>query len=111
MLMARPFAKLMYSKTFRASNACDHCGLCIKNCPNNNISEDKNGKLKWGSNCMLCASCELVCPKDAVHSAFDWSIFAPFMSYNIRKSKKKQIPFAAVEHAGGKTQHIEATND
>jgi len=106
MLVARPFAKLMYSKTFRASKECDNCGLCIKKCPNNNISENKSGKLKWSSNCMLCATCELVCPKDAVHSAFDWMIFAPFMNYNIRKSKKKEIPFAGVEHSGGKTHHI-----
>jgi len=103
MLVARPFAKLMYSKTFKADKACDNCGLCIKECPINNISEKKNGKPKWNSNCMLCATCELICPKDAVHSAFDWMIFAPFMTYNIKKSKKKGIPFAAVEHSGGKT--------
>ncbi len=106
MLVARPFAKLMYSKTFRADKECDNCRLCIKKCPNKNITEDKNGKLKWSSNCMLCATCELVCPKDAVHSAFDWMIFAPFMNYNIRKSKKKKIPFAEVEHSAGKTHHI-----
>lgn len=106
MLLARPFAKLMYSKTFGAGKECDNCGICIKKCPINNISENAKGKLKWGSDCMLCATCELVCPKDAVHSAFDWMIFAPFMSYNIRKSKKKDIPFASVEHSGGKTHHI-----
>lgn len=106
MLVARPFAKLMYSKTFSASKECDNCGICIKKCPNNNISENPKGKLKWGSNCMLCATCELVCPKDAVHSAFDWMIFAPFMNYNIRKSKKKKIPFAEVEHSAGKTHQI-----
>lgn len=106
MLVARPLAKLMYSKTFSANNECDNCGLCIKECPNNNITENAKGKLKWSSNCMLCATCELVCPKDAIHSAFDWMIFAPFMNYNIRKSKKKKIPFAEVEHSRGKTHHI-----
>jgi flavodoxin/ferredoxin len=106
MLVARPFAKLMYSKTFRASSKCDNCGICIEKCPINNISEKKNGKPKWNSNCMLCATCELICPKDAVHSAFDWMIFAPFMNYNIRKSKKKQIPYANVEHLEGKTRVI-----
>jgi len=102
MLLARPFAKLMYSKTYRASKECDNCGICIEKCPINNIS----GKPKWHSNCMLCATCELVCPKDAVHSAFDWMIFAPFMNYNIRKSKNKGVPYAKVEHAGGETQVI-----
>jgi len=46
MLLARPFAKLMYSKTFRATNECDKCGICIKKCPINNISEKKDGKPK-----------------------------------------------------------------
>ena len=106
MLVARPFAKLMYSKTFRADNKCDNCGICIHKCPVNNITEKSNGKLKWHSNCILCATCELSCPKDAIHSAFDWFIFAPFMLYNIKKSKKKQIPYAKVEHSEGKTRLI-----
>jgi len=106
MLVARPFAKLMYSKTFMASKECDKCGLCIKKCPIGNISEKKNGMPHWNSNCMLCVTCELICPKDAVHSAFDWMIFAPFMNYNIKKSKKKDIPFSSVKHSGGKTHHI-----
>ena len=103
MLVARPFAKLMYSKTFGANKNCDNCGICIQKCPVQNITEKSNGKPKWHSNCMLCATCELCCPKDAVHSAFDWLIFAPFMSYNIRASKKKNIPFVNVEHREGKT--------
>jgi flavodoxin/NAD-dependent dihydropyrimidine dehydrogenase PreA subunit len=106
MLVARPFAKLMYSKTFSADKNCDNCGICIQECPVQNITEKSNGKPKWHSNCMLCATCELSCPKDAVHSAFDWFIFAPFMNYNIRASKNKNIPYANVEHAGGKTQLI-----
>lgn len=106
MLVARPFAKLMYSKTFRADSNCDNCGICIKKCPVNNITEKSNGKLTWHSDCILCATCELSCPKDAIHCAFDWIIFAPFMHYNIRKSKNKQIPFAKVEHSGGKTRLV-----
>lgn len=106
MLVARPFAKLMYSKTFKANSDCNSCGICIKKCPVNNISEKKDGKPKWNSNCMLCATCELICPKDAVHSAFDWMIFSPFMRYNIKHSKKKQIPYVKVEHSGGETKVI-----
>lgn len=104
MLVARPFAKLIYSKTFRVDKNCDNCGVCIEKCPINNISENSTGKLKWHSECLLCMTCELSCPKDAIHSAFDWMIFAPFMIYNIRKSKKKQIPFAKVVHSGGETR-------
>lgn len=103
---SRLFVKLIYSKAFRADSKCDNCGICIKKCPMNNISEKNNGKLKWDSKCLLCATCELSCPKDAIHSAIDWTVFAPFMIYNIRKSKNKQIPFVKVEHIGGKTRLI-----
>ena len=106
MLVDRPVAKLMYSKTFQADTRCDNCGICISKCPVNNISEEKNKKLKWHSDCILCATCELSCPKDAIHSAFDWKIFAPFMHYNISTSKNKNIPYATVKHENGKTQLI-----
>lgn len=103
MFVSRPLAKIMYSKTFRADNNCDNCRICIKKCPIGNISENTYGKLKWQSKCLLCATCELSCPKDAIHSALDWVIFAPFMTYNIRHSKNKKIPFVNVTHRKGKT--------
>ena len=56
-----------------------------------------------GTKCLLCGSCELVCPKDAIRSVLDWPVFAPFMYYNIRRSKKNGIPFVNVRHSGGKT--------
>jgi flavodoxin/ferredoxin len=103
MFVSRPLAKMMYSKTFRADKNCDNCRICIKKCPIGNISENTNGKLKWQSKCLLCAACELSCPKDAIHSALDWVIFAPFMTYNISHSKNKKIPFVNVTHRKGKT--------
>jgi flavodoxin/NAD-dependent dihydropyrimidine dehydrogenase PreA subunit len=106
MFVARPLTKILYSKTFRADKNCDNCGICIKKCPVDNISLNKDGKLKWQSKCMLCATCELSCPKDAIHSALDWIIFAPFMIYNIGHSKNKKIPFVNVNHRNGKTVRI-----
>lgn len=103
MFVARPLAKMVYSKTFSADKNCDNCGICIKKCPTNNISENIHGELKWDSKCMLCATCELSCPKDAIHSALDWKIFAPFMIYNISHSKNKKIPYVNVKHENGKT--------
>lgn len=103
LFVARPLAKFMYSKTFRANKNCDNCGICVKKCPVDNISENNKGKLKWESKCLLCATCELSCPKDAIHSALDWMIFTPFMLYNISNSKNKNIPFMNVTHAKGKT--------
>jgi len=102
-LVARPFAEIIYSKTFYTDKNCDNCGICIERCPVTNIQENKKGKLNWGSNCMLCATCELSCPIDAIHSALDWIIFSPFMYYNIIRSKNKKVPFANVTHKNGKT--------
>jgi len=102
-LVSRPYVKIMYSKTFRVNKNCDNCGICIKKCPVENISEKNNRKLKWQSKCLLCGTCELSCPKDAIHSALDWVIFAPFMHYNISHSKNKKIPFVNVSHRKGKT--------
>lgn len=99
MLVARPFAKI-YSKTFKADENCNNCGICIQNCPVGNIT--LNGKITFHSKCILCATCELSCPQDAIHSSFDWKIFDPFMNYNIRHSKNKKIPYRKVIHKNGK---------
>ena len=106
MLIARPLTKFIYSKTFKADSKCDNCGICIQKCPVNNITETNNGKLIWNSKCLLCGTCELSCPKDAITSVLDSKIFAPTMVYNIKASKNKKIPFANVEHSGGKTRLI-----
>ena len=96
MVLTRPFIKYFYSQAFYADRKCTHCGECIRKCPVRNIAEKSNGKLKWETNCMMCCTCELCCPENAIHSAADWILFAPFMKYNIRSSKKKGIPFTKV---------------
>lgn len=45
---------------------CLDCGKCAAVCPENNI-EKKNGKYKFGKNCVLCMGCAFGCPADAVH--------------------------------------------
>jgi ferredoxin len=101
MLVARPMAKI-YSKMFSVDNNCNNCGICIKSCPVGNITEN-NGKPAWHSNCLLCASCELSCPNDAIHSAFDMNTFAPFMNYNIKHALRRNTPYRKVSHKNGKT--------
>jgi len=106
MAVAQPFVKAIYTKAFRADENCVNCGICIKKCPTNNITERDDKKLIWGADCLFCASCELSCPENAIHSAFNWSVFTPFMNYNISKSKNIGIPFKAVKHNRGKTRLI-----
>ena len=102
----RPFARLLYSKLFRADDNCNGCGVCIKKCPVGNITATVDGKPRWHSNCILCVTCELACPKEAIYSPFDCALFAPFMSYNIQKGIKMGHPYARVEHTRGKTHRV-----
>lgn len=100
-------AKTIYSRFFRINNTCNSCGICISQCPANNIQVGANGKPVWKSKCILCGTCELKCPKDAISSAFDWGIFSPFMNYNIQKAIKSGIPYVKIKHEAGKTIRID----
>lgn len=43
---------------------CVNCGLCIKECPNNNISFN-DGKIEFENKCLACAKCFNSCPVNA----------------------------------------------
>lgn len=52
-------------RTFRVSESCTGCGLCVKSCPRGNIKM-VNGKPKFGGACVGCMGCSFRCPQDAV---------------------------------------------
>lgn len=73
---ARVFLGRMSGKTFRrvlpklsrnitATEDCIKCGLCLRNCPKNNITFE-NGHAIFHSKCMLCLRCIHVCPINAI---------------------------------------------
>ncbi len=49
-----------------AKEKCVDCGLCLKVCPTGNISKTEDGKIVFGSNCIMCVKCYNLCPKDAI---------------------------------------------
>ena len=55
--------KMLYADT----KECKECKLCIRMCPTGNISFNKDGKIEFGSNCILCVKCYNLCPMNAVH--------------------------------------------
>lgn len=56
----------LIGRGFKATNACINCGLCVKDCPAENIRVGKNGKIEFGGKCMLCMRCVFECPKNAI---------------------------------------------
>lgn len=104
MLTARLFTRLVYGTAIHADKRCDNCGVCIAACPTHNIVQREGRTPRWGRNCLLCATCELRCPRDAVHTPYDWRAFAPLLTYNVRRGVREKIPFAMVTHAGGVTR-------
>ena len=48
---------------------CVNCGLCIKNCPEQNISQ-KDGRITFGHRCDMCMRCSFFCPTNAIDIGF-----------------------------------------
>jgi flavodoxin/ferredoxin len=102
-LTGRWLTKHIYSRLFRLdAKKCDACGLCVELCPTGNITQREGRRLVWGRNCLLCLTCELKCPKGAILSPASWSLFRPFMIYNVRSaSRDPSIDYARVVYSHG----------
>lgn len=104
-LTNRLFVRLLYSRLLWLNRKkCNSCGICARLCPTRNISEDEKGRPRFGRECMLCFSCEMKCPQDAIASPVTWFLFWPFMVYNTtHASRDASIEHVRVVHAGGRT--------
>jgi flavodoxin/ferredoxin len=103
-LTNRWFATQFYSRLFRVSaKKCHACGLCHKSCPTRNLEPDQQGRPKWGRNCLLCLSCEMNCPNEAILSPVSWQMFQPFLRYNVKKGlQDPQLERILATHCKGK---------
>ena len=104
----RLFVEKLYSRMFKVDKTnCSKCGLCIEMCPLDNIGEDKDGYPVWGRKCLLCLTCQMKCPKDAINTPVTWPIFRPFMVYNARHaSRDPSLDYVRVTHSKGRTRRI-----
>lgn len=71
--------------------SCIDCGLCIKQCPMDNIYKDEEGQIRFHHHCLMCMRCSLYCPKDAVRVGFlgGWRVNGP---YNFKAIEKLENP-------------------
>ena len=111
-LMSRWLVRQMYSRQFRVdAEKCTGCGLCIKLCPTRNITDRASGHPAWGRDCLLCLTCEMKCPEDAITSSagslFSRLLVIPHLCilHNIRHaSSDPSLDYVRVVHRHGRTK-------
>jgi ferredoxin/flavodoxin len=54
-----------FGKHLTVTHSCNHCGICIRNCPTRNITEHE-GRILFDSQCVLCLRCVYSCPVQAI---------------------------------------------
>ena len=74
--------RFAFAKSFYASNACDNCNLCIKQCPVKAIKTDNNHPY-WTFKCESCMKCMNSCPKKAIETAHGLFIIVIVLSSTI----------------------------
>lgn len=60
--------RFAFAKSFYASFRCDHCGLCVKQCPVEAIKTIID-RPYWTFKCESCMKCMNSCPKKAIETA------------------------------------------
>jgi ferredoxin/flavodoxin len=60
--------RFVFAKTFYATNQCDHCGICIKECPVAAITSKHNHPF-WTVKCESCMKCMNDCPTKAIQTS------------------------------------------
>jgi len=54
------------TKYFFATDQCNGCGICEKQCPVHTITVKDKGKPVWGKQCTQCFGCINTCPQKAI---------------------------------------------
>ncbi len=81
------FAPLVGS-SLHTTEKCNLCGLCVRNCPTNNIYV-KDNKISFKRECFLCMRCIYACPQKAI-TAKSFNFFILKDGYNINDIINKE---------------------
>ncbi len=59
-------ASRLFGLELHTSDACIHCDLCIKECPEKNIHYNRKERPVFGLRCIMCLRCVYSCPVKAI---------------------------------------------
>lgn len=80
---------------------CIDCGLCVRQCPTQNIERKSAGCLVFHHNCLMCMRCSFCCPTAAIDIGIlqGWKVNKP---YNFEKIKQIELtePYITDETTG-----------
>lgn len=113
-LASRWLIEHFYSRFFRVDpSKCTACGLCMEVCPTSNITKDALGRPQWDRRCLVCLSCEMKCPEEAIVSAlsrpFLGALLRPFFRYNAHRwVREGELDYVRVVHRRGEIHRIGA---
>ncbi len=104
----RWLVKKIISRLFWVNRkTCTTCALCMKQCPTGNIVANKEGYPLWSRDCILCQSCEMNCPQEAITSPISWAVFKFFILYNVTNaSRDTSLDHVRVKHIRGRTTRV-----
>lgn len=81
--LEKRYGSKQFGMSLRIKNSCNHCGICVSNCPTDNIIEEGNSFI-FLNKCIFCMRCIYRCPKNSIESkGFGFSILKD--GYNIDK--------------------------
>ncbi|WDV45183.1 EFR1 family ferrodoxin [Clostridiaceae bacterium M8S5] len=78
-----PYLLRLVGKDLTINKSCSNCGVCIKNCPVNNIYL-KNGKIRFKLSCNSCMRCVYSCQTSSINFRF-LTFFPVADDYNIKE--------------------------
>jgi len=77
------FGARFFGKNLYVTDSCNLCGICISNCPTNNITKQKE-HIRFHSKCTFCMRCIYSCPPNAISPRFlRFLVIKPW--YNLQK--------------------------
>ena len=83
------------------ADKCTLCGLCARNCPENNIRIE-SGKVRFGHRCDMCMRCSFFCPHNAIGIGFleGWKVNGDYRLAQALEEGAPAAPYITEESRG-----------